>query len=279
MKRTVSTAGCARQTLRAGALLTVTCLSAGFSPGEAADAAAAESLSVADRLERAHTFYAEHRLIEARDAYLRVLESDSAQFTALHRLSRVESTLGEEAEGEDQRRLVAASVAHARAAVAVAPDSGAGHLELAVALGRQALKEGPKTRLAMAREVKAEVDRAIEIDPSVALAYHVRGSWHRKISSLNFFERIAARTVLGGIPKGASMEQAVRDFEHAVELAPEYVNHRLELGRTYAQLDRWEDARRELQMALDLPPGGSPLDAQYKQQARALLDSIRDKGR
>lgn len=230
----------------------------------------------ADALSAAAAHYRAGRLTEARAAYLAILEQEPSQFTALHRLARVESDLGEDASGEEQRNLVSAAVEHARAAVAARPDSAQGHLELAVALGRQALKEGPKTRLALSREIKAEVDRTIELDPAIGRAFHVRAMWNRKLASLNFVERLAANTVLGGVPKGASMENAIRDLERAVELEPAYVNHRLELGRTYLETNRKADARRELQKAVSLAPSSSPRDARYQAEARELLKKIKD---
>ena len=133
---------------------------------------------------------------------------------------------------------MAAAVEHAREAVKIAPDSAAGHLELAVALGRQALKEGPKTQLSLSREIKSEVDRTLALDPAQGRAWHVLALWNRKLASLNFIERTVAKTVLGGVPKGASMENAVADLQKAIELEPAYVNHRLELGRTFMQLKR-----------------------------------------
>ena len=157
---------------------------------------------------------------------------------------------------------MASAVEHAREAVKTAPDSAAGHLELAVALGRQALKEGPKTQLSLSREIKSEVDRALAIDPALGRGWHVLAIWNRKLASLNFVERTVAKTVLGGVPKGATMENAVAHLQKAIALEPDYVNHRLELGRTFMQLKRTAEARRELERAVALPPEPGPLDAQ-----------------
>jgi tetratricopeptide (TPR) repeat protein len=170
--------------------------------------------------------------------------------------------------------LISDAVGHARGAVKTAPDSALGHVWLAVALGRQALKEGPKTRLALSREIKSEVDRAIQIDPNIGRAWHVLAVWNRKIASLNTFERMAANTVLGGVPKGASMENALGDFQKAIELEPAYVNHHLELGRTLMDLKRWDDARQHLEKAASLPPTSNPRDPHYQQEARELLAKL-----
>jgi len=228
-------------------------------------------------LERGDQLYARGQLKEAKQAYQAALPNDARGYASHWRLARVESELSEDSRGEDQRQLIASSVVHARAAVKAAPDSAQGHVWLAVTLGRQALKEGPKTRLALSREIKSEVDRAIALDPTIGRAYHVRAMWNRKIASLSFIEKAAANTVLGGVPKGASMENAVRDLQKAIEIEPGYVNHHLELGRTYMELRRWAEARRELDTANTLPPTSSPRDVRYQNEARNLLGRIQGK--
>src|SRR2546426_1040684 len=159
-------------------------------PASAAPDTAAEQIARGDQL------YAQAKLGEARDAYQAALKAAPNHFVALYRLAQVESELGEDAKGEERARLVAAAVEHARAAVSAAPESAQGHVWLAATLGRQALKEGPKKRLALSREIKAEADRALQIDPTLARAYHVRAIWNRKVASLSVIERMAANAVL-----------------------------------------------------------------------------------
>ncbi len=238
-------------------------------------ASSPRAASFEQTLEAGAGAYSAGKLDSARACFEHALEHHSGHFVALRWLSRVESNLGEDAKGEDQRRLFALAVEHARSAVGAAPESASGHLELAIALGRQALHEGPRTRLALSREVKAEADRAIALDATLGHAYHVRGMWNRKIAGLGFFERTTARAVLGGVPKGASMENAVADFERAIELEPNDVNHHLELGRTWLELKREDDARRELERAAALPPTSSPRDPVFQQEARTLLKKLK----
>jgi len=236
---------------------------------------AAQADAVADAIARGDAAYARAALPEAQTEYEAGLRASPHHFALLWRLARVESERGEDAKGEPQRQLVSDAVTHARDAVAVAPDSALGHVWLAVTLGRQALKEGPKTRLSLAREIKSEVDRAIEIDPGIGRAYHVRAAWNRKIASLSTLERFAANSVLGGVPKGASMDNAVRDFEKAIELEPNYLNHHLELGRTFMELHRNDEAKRELEKVLALPPVSNPRDPRYQTEARELLGKLK----
>lgn len=237
-------------------------------------AAPARAADPASDLERADQFYAHGQLTDARAAYQAALAARPGHFRALCGIARVESELGEDSKGEAQRQLVAAAVEHARAAVKTAPDSAQGHVWLAVALGRQALKEGPKTKIALSREIKSEVDRGIALDPGIGRAYHVRALWNRGLAQLGIFERALAKAVLGGLPKGASMENAVRDLQKAIELEPDYVNHHLELGRTYVMLRDAADARRELERVVSLPPTSSARDTRYQAEAKELLSKL-----
>ena len=237
-------------------------------------AIAARAADPAAEIGRGDQFYAHGQLTDARAAYQSALSAEPGNFAALCRVARVESDLGEDMKGEEQRQIVAAAVEHARAAVKTAPDSAQGHTWLAVALGRQALKEGFKMRLALSREIKSEVDRAIALDPGIGRAYHVRALWNRGLAQLGIFDRAVAKTVLGGFPPGASMENAVRDLQKAIELEPDYVNHRLELGRTYTMLHDDADARRELEKAVALPPTSSARDTRYQAEARNLLSKL-----
>ena len=234
----------------------------------------ARAASVDESIAAGDSAYGRGDFGAATAAYAAALKARPGDYAALWRSARIESEHGEDATGETQKKLFAVAVEHAREAVHAAPDSSLGHVWLAVALGRQALREGPKTQLALSREIKSEVDRAIAIDAGVGRAWHVLAVWNRKIASLNFMERAAANTVLGGVPKGASMENAVRDLERAITLEPAYVNHHLELGRTFMQLKRWPQARKELETAVSLPATSNPRDPKYQAEARALLARV-----
>lgn len=237
--------------------------------------APAQAKSVEEWLAEGDAHYAQAHLAEARTAYAGALQAAPGNLAALCRAAKAESELAELQKGDEQRRTRAAAVEHARAAVKAAPDSAAGHVWLAVALGRQALSEGPKTKLALSREIKAEVDRAIALDSNIGRAWHVAAMWNVKLASLNTFERMAANTVLGGVPAGASYENAEKAFQRAIALEPAYVNHRLEYARLLKAMHRDADARRELEKAVALAPTSDALDARYQSEARELLAKLK----
>lgn len=226
-------------------------------------------------LARGDALYAQKKGGEARAEWLQGLEAAPGDVTLLCRLARVESELSEDEKGEARRQLVMSAVGHARAAVKAAPESAQAHVWLAASLGRQALQEGPKTRLALSKEIKSEADRAIALDPGIGRAWHVRALWNRGIASLGMLERGVANTVLGGVPKGATMDNAVADLKKAVELEPRYLNHHLELARTYVMMKRRAEAIPHLEQVLALPPETSLRDAHHQAAAREMLAKLK----
>jgi hypothetical protein len=233
--------------------------------------------SVDAAIARGDESYGRGALREALAAYQSAAAQDAGHYGVLCGLARVESDLADDARGEERRRLIATSVEHARTAVKVAPENAPGHVCLAVALGRQLQLEGPKTRAALAREIRSELDRALAIEPGNARAYYERGLWNQRLVSRGLWDRAWSRVVFAKPPRGASMDNAVRDLERAVELAPDAIEFRVALGRTYLDLKRYGDARRELTRAVQIPTN-RPRDPGLQAQARELLEKLAKRG-
>jgi tetratricopeptide (TPR) repeat protein len=211
------------------------------------------------------------RLAEARREQAAAHEAAPADLGLLLRLARTESDLGLTQGGDTQRRTWAEAVRHAREALRLAPERADASATLALVLQRQARREGPRARLAIAREVRAAAERALELDARSATAWHVLGEWHAQVADINAFERFAASLALGGAPHGGTREAAEQAFHHALEIEPESVWHRLDYARLLRELHRTAAARRELRLAISLP-ATAPLDAWYQAEARRLLE-------
>jgi len=190
----------------------------------------------------------------------------------LWRLSFVRVDIGKTADSEGAaQEHYREALTLAEAALTVDRSSAHSHLARAVAEGRLALDAGRQERVERSRAVKRHADRAIELDSTLAGAFHVRGRWHREVSDLNFLERAVVRTVYGGLPD-ASFEQAVQDFRRAIGLEDVRFHH-LELGKTYLKMDRPADARAQFETVTKLPPR-EPFADRYLKEARALLADL-----
>ena len=145
------------------------------------------------------------------------------------------------------------SLDEAKQAVVLAPQNEKAHLALAVAYGRLTDFVDNRTKVEYSRQVKAEAGKALELDPGDDFAWHVLGRWNYAVATLNPVLKLIARFVYGGMPD-ASLQEAVKDYTKAIDLAPQRVIHHHELARTYVALGDMDDARKEWQTEVTLKP-------------------------
>ncbi|MDZ7361304.1 MAG: tetratricopeptide repeat protein [candidate division KSB1 bacterium] len=211
--------------------------------------------------------------VTALASYRRAVEIDSSDYEALWKLARAYADVGMSLPKKEQPAYFALAEKTARRCVTLHPDSANSHFSLAVALGRVALYEGGKRKIQIAKEVQAEAQQTLRVNPRHDGAMHVLGRWHYELADLNFIERAVAKIIFGGLPTGASYEQAARYFEQAIQHRPQAPVHHYEYARTLLKLDRVAEARRHLEKCLALPDVFWD-DAQHKIEARKLLDKI-----
>jgi len=170
----------------------------------------------------------------------------------LWRMARVQYEMGRVA-ASDHDALVCYQNAekYARAAIENNPDRGDGYKWLAIALGAQAKESDTKAQIRLSREVKESIEKAIALPPEDDIDYLVLSHWHYKVSALDFFARTVAKIVYGGLPE-ASLSEAEKLLWRAIALR-DRVAHRYNLAKVYERMDRREDAKAQLQMALLLP--------------------------
>jgi tetratricopeptide (TPR) repeat protein len=187
----------------------------------------------------------------------------------LWRMARLQYEMGRIA-GTDQDALRCYQNAekYARAAIANNPDRGDGYKWLAIALGAQAKESDTEAQIRLSREVKESIEKAIALAPEDDIAYLVLSRWHYKISALNFFARTYAKLVYGGLPE-ASLGDAQQLLWRAIALR-DRIAHRYNLAKVYERMNRREDAKAQLQLALLLPVT-FPEEAEELEKARDKL--------
>ncbi|MCR4409440.1 MAG: hypothetical protein QHH43_03405 [Candidatus Saccharicenans sp.] len=226
-------------------------------------------------------YYSKWEDQKALDEYLKALEVEPKNYEALWKAARgyvdvADLMTGTGKEVEKQKfEMYAKAERYARQAISVNPNDTWGHFFLSAALGKKVLMLGKKEQIDASKQVRTAVDKAIELDPNNDLAYHALGRWHRRMAEIGGAKRALGSLIYGSIPKG-SMEESEKWLKKAVELKPDYINHHLELGRTYVAMKKYDLARQEFNRCLELPEA-SAKDKQLKEEAREELANLAKK--
>jgi tetratricopeptide (TPR) repeat protein len=227
----------------------------------------------ADWVEQGDILDGQFKSAEALAAYKKGLVEEPDNPDLLRKISKQYVEMVPNADSKKEKlRLAELGYETAVQAKKLAPDDPQVRLTVSIAAGRLAFFSDPGRRLELSREVESESAKAMELDPNLALAWHVQGRWNYEIANLNPFLRILARTIYGYAPTGTN-EEAIRCLLKAVELEPNNPLFRVELGRAYLAGGQKKEAKRELEKSLSLPDK-TPDDAEAKDRARQALGNI-----
>jgi tetratricopeptide (TPR) repeat protein len=171
--------------------------------------------------------------------------------------------------------LLANAQLRARRAVRLAPDNTRALFVLGLVLGNTALTRGIKERVRLAVEIRDLALRSLAADSLNDGAHHLLGRWNYEVMKLSGFERLVARTFLGGgVMRKASWEEARRELSRAVALDSTRIYHRLDLAHVQLATHQQADASIQLR-AIARTPIRFAADSGYQREARALLERIR----
>jgi tetratricopeptide (TPR) repeat protein len=214
--------------------------------------------------------------------YQAALAADSMNYEANWKAARAIADVAKQIQGNadslKHRRDSLYSVGRTYAERAIRADSSKadGHYVLAMVLGRLSRTKGSKERVRYAKVIYDEAAKAIAINPNHDNAHHVLGAWNAEVKRLSGFQKFFAKTLFGGgFMDKANWPDAVSHLQRAVEINPQHIYHRLELAEVYTDLGQYSKAREQLQAIATLPVY-DVLDPQYKKDAAAFLEDIKN---
>lgn len=234
-----------------------------------------------ERLKKGDEYYAQLNDEKALEEYLAAAQADPNNFEAAWKACRSLIDVGDlidvkvKGNEEKQKKFYKDAEGYARKAVALNANNTWSQFYLSAALGKYALLLGKKDQIAMSKEVRTAIDKAIEIDGTNDLAYHALGRWQRRMAEIGGASRLVGGILFGKIPKG-SFDEAEKAFVKAIELKPDYINHHLELARTYMAVKKWALAAQEFEKCEGLPIALAK-DNAYKEEARQELATAKKK--
>ena len=238
-------------------------------------ASVAGAQTAADHIALGDKEYGAMNASAALQHYEAALQADPRNYEALWKASRSAVDLGSyERDDEKRDAYFKTAEADARKAVEVNPGDAEGHFNLARALGKNALSQGPRARIKYAKDVRTEALECLRINPKQAGCLHVMGMWNAEVMRLNGFTRMLAKNFLGGkIFDSASWAEAKRYMEESVAAEPDRIVHHVDLAGVYRDTGDKEKARAEWQAAMRLP-NRDYNDRHYKAEADSGLRSI-----
>jgi len=233
---------------------------------------AAES---AERLiQKGDVFYDKLQAAEALEFYLPAEKLEPNNVKLLVRISREYRHLMSDAtKASEKRQFGVAAVDYSQRAVALEPNNPESQLCLAISYGKMLPLEETKERIANSRLIKIAVDRVIALEPTNDLAWHVLGRWYLALAEVGAVKRMVAQVAYSKLPP-AKYEDAVRCFKKAIVLNPNRLMHYIEIGRTYSQMGRDEDARKYITCGLGMADTEKD-DPETKKSGRQILKKLR----
>jgi tetratricopeptide (TPR) repeat protein len=204
-------------------------------------------------LRLAQDLQSQHRDREALELYLRVLEADPDNFTAICGASYLYGEIGKRFQKtKQQREYYGKALSLASRAYEMDRDHPESNLVMAWARGGIALVSGTREKIEAGKAVKQHIDVVLKKEPADDRAWYILANIHSQVASANFVQRAAARLIYGGLPENMTHEQAVEAYQRAVKLRPDYILYRYELAQSLMRIhaDDREDRLKKEQEAL-----------------------------
>jgi tetratricopeptide (TPR) repeat protein len=200
----------------------------------------------------------------AADIWAERLKTNGKDVESAWKLGRASYWLGTNGLPENERRAALEQGVNAgRTAADIAPDRPEGHFWMAANMGALAESYGLRQGLRYRGQIRDELERVLAIDPAF-----LEGSADRALGRWYFM-----------VPRlfGGNKRKSEEHLRKALAYNPQSVITHLFLAETLIDLDRKDEARQELQAAIDAPrdPEWEPEDRRFKQEAEELLKGLR----
>lgn len=224
---------------------------------------------------KAHKLKVEYKYKEALPIFQSLLKADSNNLNYLQDASYVYTKYGFFHAPVAEKMNYYNSAGHlAKNAIKLNEASADGHYVYAMALGRIHENASSKQKIANAKLIRSEVDRAIALNPKLAGPYHILGRWHRTIAGFGAIEKAMINSFFGGVPPGGSYDDAIKSFMTAIGLEPKSMNHQYELAQTYYEMGKEVEAKLWATKAMEITPANED-DKKAKTDCEVLLKKLK----
>src|ERR1700732_4299089 len=222
---------------------------------------------------RGDSYYAKLQAADALKYYLPAEKLEPTNVRLLVRISREYRHLMSDAtQSQEKVSLGSTAVDYAKRAVSLQPDDPDAQLAVAISYGKLQPLEGNREKIEASRIITVAADKALKLDPTSDLGWHILGRWHMALADVNAFQRAMAQIAYGKLPD-STYEEAAQCFEKAIEINPNRLMHYIELGCVYAHMGRTEDARDLIGKGLAMQDTEKD-DPETKRQGQEVLANL-----
>jgi tetratricopeptide (TPR) repeat protein len=184
-------------------------------------------------------------------------------FDAGWKLGRADYWLGEHAPETERRASFEEGIEAGRKAAALQPNRPDGYFWMAANMGGLAESFGLRQGIKYRKPIKEGLETALRLDPAYLLgsADRALGRWYYLVPRLF----------------GGSHKLSEQHFRASLKYAPHSTASHFFLAELYLDDGRKNEARAELQQALDAPiePDWAPEDREFKAKASRLLAGLK----
>ncbi len=202
--------------------------------------------------------------------YNEVLKLQPNNLLALTKCAELCSSIGAREKNTITRdNYYTAATAYAKTGYSLYPQSDAANVAMAISIGRIIFLKSRKEKIAYVKELKEYAERATQLNPSNAKAWHILGKWHFEVNKISLVEKTAAKLLYGALPS-SSLSKAIICYEKAKAISPNFTLNLLELAKAYQKNDETSKATSQLNYLLSLKNMDED-DEAIMQEARLLL--------
>lgn len=237
----------------------------------------AYSQSVEELIKNGDQFVQQFEHQKALATYFEADKISPANWEILWRISRAYVDIGTkmpantDKQKDEQLAIYERSFFYADSAVKLAPDQSIPYVRRAIANGRIALFQGIFSAIGTVNDVKDDCERAIQLGNGgnyyQALAHYVLARTHAKVCEKSYLLRLPL-----GLGWG-DMDTAIREFQTAIKLKPNFRMFYLDLAKAYIEEDEYELAKENL-LKVEKAPFVLEQDDEYLDEAKKLLEEV-----
>lgn len=235
------------------------------------------SQTVEELIQEGDKFNTEFNHQKSLETYQKADKLDPGNWEILWRISRAIVDIANKIpEGNDDQKdakynKYKKSFVYADSAVWLAPNQSVTHLRRAIVNGRIALFEGVFSAIGTVNDVKDDCERAIQLDNGgnyiQALSHYILARAHSKVCEKAYLLRLPLGLGWGDI------EVAIREYQNAIKLKPNYRMFYLDLAKAYIEEDEYELAKENL-LLVEKAPFVLEDDEEYLKESKQLLVEV-----